>query len=73
MTTGALGALILCVEVFLLSFAAIAVFWFADWWRRGIGPQHKDYARGRNTSRPCSGSRQAIVKKGLTVPASRGH
>ena len=41
MTTGPLGALILCVEVFLLSFAAIAVFWFADWWRRGIGPQHK--------------------------------
>lgn len=47
MTTGALAALILCVEVFLLSFAAIAVFWFADWWRRGIGPQHKDYAKGK--------------------------
>lgn len=42
-------AFILCAVVFVLSFAAIAAFWFADRWRRGSGPQWTTTPKGPDT------------------------
>jgi hypothetical protein len=44
-------AFILCAEVFVLSFVAIAAFWFADRWRRGSGPQWTTKPKGPDTHR----------------------
>jgi hypothetical protein len=49
--TAAQQAFILCAEVFVLSFATIAAFWFADRWRRGSGPQWTTTPKGPDTNR----------------------